>query len=77
MPGLSLSERQKREHAMDMWMKIAWAAALGVMLIVLIPRAKHMLKNSRKAEASPRELRREERVKHLPDSRFIHAGPGI
>ncbi|KPK41070.1 MAG: hypothetical protein AMJ69_00190 [Gammaproteobacteria bacterium SG8_47] len=36
---------------MEMWMKIAWAAALGVMLIVLIPRAKHMLKNSRKAEA--------------------------
>lgn len=36
---------------MDMWMKIAYAVALGAMVIFLLPRAKAMMANSRKAEA--------------------------
>jgi hypothetical protein len=31
------------------WMKIGWALALAAMLVFLIPRARHMLKNSPKA----------------------------
>mgnify|MGYP001764794763 CR=1 FL=1 len=34
---------------MSLWMKIAWALALGAMLVFLLPRARHMLKNSPKA----------------------------
>lgn len=30
------------------WMKIGWALALAAMLVFLIPRARHMLKNSPK-----------------------------
>lgn len=33
------------------WMKIGWALALVAMLVFLLPRAKHMLKNSPKAGA--------------------------
>jgi hypothetical protein len=36
---------------MSLWMKIAWALALGAMLVFLLPRARHMLKNSPKAGA--------------------------
>ncbi len=36
---------------METWMKIAYAVALGAMVVFLLPRAKHMIKNSRKAEA--------------------------
>jgi hypothetical protein len=36
---------------MSLWMKIAWALALGAMLVFLLPRARHMLKNSPKASA--------------------------
>lgn len=36
---------------MDMWMKVAYAVALGAMVIFLLPRAKAMMQNSRKAEA--------------------------
>lgn len=36
---------------MSLWMKIAWALTLGAMLVFLLPRAKHMLKNSPKAGA--------------------------
>lgn len=35
---------------MDTWMKIAYALALGAMVIFLLPRAKNMIKNSPKAE---------------------------
>lgn len=31
------------------WMKIAWALLIGMMIIWLLPRAKEMLKHSRKA----------------------------
>jgi zinc transporter ZupT len=37
---------------MDLWMKIGSAALLVVMLIVLIPRAKQMLKESPKGSTS-------------------------
>lgn len=33
----------------SIWMKIGWALALGAMLVFLLPRARHMLKNSPKA----------------------------
>lgn len=36
---------------METWMKIAYAVALGALVVFLFPRAKEMLKNSRKAEA--------------------------
>ncbi|MCG8488033.1 MAG: hypothetical protein AB2551_18890 [Candidatus Thiodiazotropha sp.] len=32
------------------WTKIIWAVLLGAMILFLWPRAKHMLKNSPKAE---------------------------
>ncbi|MCM8857671.1 MAG: hypothetical protein LC541_17830 [Candidatus Thiodiazotropha sp.] len=32
------------------WSKIIWAVLLGAMILFLWPRAKHMLKNSPKAE---------------------------
>ncbi|MES9946028.1 hypothetical protein [Candidatus Thiodiazotropha sp. CDECU1] len=32
------------------WTKIIWALLLGAMILFLWPRAKHMLKNSPKAE---------------------------
>lgn len=31
------------------WMKVGWALALAAMLVFLIPRARHMLKNSPKS----------------------------
>ncbi|MFQ5470734.1 MAG: hypothetical protein ACE5EH_10565 [Gammaproteobacteria bacterium] len=34
----------------DQWMKIGYALMLGLMVIFLFPRAKHILKNTRKAE---------------------------
>jgi hypothetical protein len=34
---------------MEMWMKILSAITLGIMLVVLVPRAKIMLQNSPKA----------------------------
>ena len=34
---------------MEMWMKIGYALLLGMMVFLLYPRAKHMLKNSPKA----------------------------
>jgi hypothetical protein len=37
---------------MDLWMKIGTAALLVMMLIVLIPRAKQMLKESPKGSTS-------------------------
>ncbi|MCU7944763.1 MAG: hypothetical protein AB2552_13055 [Candidatus Thiodiazotropha endolucinida] len=33
------------------WTKIIWAILLGAMILFLWPRAKHMLKNSPKAQA--------------------------
>ncbi|MFV1997883.1 MAG: hypothetical protein ACC641_07705 [Acidiferrobacterales bacterium] len=36
---------------MDLWLKIGSAALLGAMLVVLWPRAKHMLKNSPKGSS--------------------------
>lgn len=36
---------------MSLWMKIAWALALAAMLVFLLPRARHMLKNGPKAGA--------------------------
>ena len=33
---------------MEMWMKIGYALLLGMMVVLLYPRAKHMLKNSPK-----------------------------
>jgi hypothetical protein len=33
----------------ETWLKVAWALALAAMLAFLLPRAKHMLKNSPKA----------------------------
>jgi hypothetical protein len=35
----------------ELWMKIAWAAALGMMLWYLFPRAKEWLENGPKAQA--------------------------
>lgn len=35
-----------------MWMKIGWAILLGIMIIWLFPRAKHMLKHSPKGDSS-------------------------
>jgi len=35
---------------MDMWMKIAWAAMLIMLLVYLFPRAKAWLENGPKAE---------------------------
>jgi hypothetical protein len=32
------------------WMKIIWAIAIGGMILLLWPRAKHMIKHSPKAE---------------------------
>lgn len=34
---------------MEMWMKIGTALLLGTMLVLILPRAKHMLQNSPKA----------------------------
>lgn len=34
---------------MEMWMKIGYALLLGMMVFLLYPRAKHMLKHSPKA----------------------------
>lgn len=36
---------------MNLWMKIGWAVALVAMLVFLLPRAGHMLKNSPKPGA--------------------------
>lgn len=35
---------------MDLWMKIAWAAMLVMLLVFLYPRAKHWLEHGPKAE---------------------------
>jgi hypothetical protein len=35
---------------MELWMKIGSALLLGLMLIVLFPRARHMLRHSPKAQ---------------------------
>ena len=35
---------------MDLWMKIAWAAMLVMLLVYLYPRAKHWLENGPKAQ---------------------------
>ncbi len=35
---------------MELWMKIAWGAALLMMLVYLYPRAKHWLEHGPKAE---------------------------
>ena len=37
---------------MEMWMKIGYAIAIGLMIIVLFPRASQMLKESPKASSS-------------------------
>ncbi len=34
---------------MEMWMKIGYALLLGMMVVLLFPRARHMLKHSPKA----------------------------
>jgi len=36
---------------MDMWMKIASAVTLGLIAVLIFPRAQAMMKNSPKAEA--------------------------
>lgn len=41
----------KEENCMDMWMKIGSALLLGMMLIVIWPRAKVMIKESPKGSA--------------------------
>mgnify|MGYP001050231705 CR=1 FL=1 len=37
---------------MDMWMKVLYAVLLGMMVLFLWPRAKHMIANSPKATGS-------------------------
>ncbi len=37
---------------MDTWMKVIYAVLLGMMVIFLWPRAKHMIQNSPKATGS-------------------------
>lgn len=37
---------------MDLWMKIVWAILLGMMIVVLLPRARQMMKHSPKGSAS-------------------------
>jgi len=37
---------------MDMWMKVLYAVMLGMMVLFLWPRAKHMITNSPKATGS-------------------------
>ena len=34
---------------MDLWMKIGWAVLMGLMVVFIWPRARHMLQNSREA----------------------------
>jgi hypothetical protein len=36
---------------MDLWMKIAWAAALIMMLVLLFPRAKEWMEQGPKAQS--------------------------
>ena len=36
---------------MDMWMKVGSALLLGAMIFIIAPRAMHMLKESKQAEA--------------------------
>lgn len=33
------------------WMKIGWAVLIGIMIVFLLPRAREMMRQSRKAEA--------------------------
>ena len=37
---------------MDMWMKIGYAVLLGMMIMFIFPRAKHMLKESPKVSGN-------------------------
>jgi zinc transporter ZupT len=49
--GISFQGTQER-NLMDLWMKIGSAVLLVVMLIILIPRAKQMMKESPKGTTS-------------------------
>jgi hypothetical protein len=36
----------------DLWMKIGWALLLGAMLVMILPRARIMMKEGRKGSAA-------------------------